>query len=91
LSKGKSPLARVGARLQYTLSSQGAPCVVCGSTDKVEMHHTTPMKQLKEKDALKKHIKAINIKQIPLCRKHHLEAHQGNWKSSPLDIQVSNE
>lgn len=78
LSKSKNPIAKLGSRIKYSLSSQGAPCAVCGSTESVEMHHTTPMKQLKEKDALKRHIKAINIEQIPLCRKHHLEAHHGD-------------
>ena len=89
LSKSRSPLARLGARLKYTLSSQGAPCAVCGSTDNVQMHHTHPVKDLKEKDYLKKHIMAINIKQIPLCRVHHLEAHQGNWRSKPKTLSRS--
>lgn len=83
LSGSKNPIARLGSRIKYSLSSQGAPCAVCGSTQGVEMHHTTPMKLVKEKDALKRHIKAINIKQIPLCRTHHLEAHGGNWRAAP--------
>jgi hypothetical protein len=78
LSKSTNPIAKLGSRIKYSLSSQGAPCAVCGSTESVEMHHTTPMRKLKEEDALKRHIRAINIKQIPLCRKHHLEAHRGD-------------
>lgn len=83
LSSSKNPIAKLGSRIKYSLSSQGAPCVVCGSTESVEMHHTTPIRLLKEKDALKRHIKAINIKQIPLCRTHHLEAHCGDWRTAP--------
>jgi hypothetical protein len=51
------------------------------------MHHIKPLKNIKEKDALKRHITAINIKQIPLCRVHHLEAHRGNWRLNPKDIE----
>lgn len=53
LNKGKSPLAKLGSRIQYTISSQGAPCAVCGSTDGVDMHHISPVKHIKEKSALK--------------------------------------
>lgn len=78
ISKNVNPLSKMASILQYVLSSQGAPCTVCGSTEDVQMHHTNPMKNIHETNTLKRHIIAINIKQIPLCRKHHLEAHQGD-------------
>jgi len=84
ISKNVNPLSSLAGRLQYVLSTQGSPCSVCGSTEDVQMHHTKPMKNIKETDVLKRHIIAINIKQIPLCRKHHLEAHQGDWRKDPV-------
>ena len=88
LSSSRNPIAKLGARLQYTLSSQekniyifftpprpqnldfGDRRAVWGSTENVQ-NHTEPIKNIKEKDTLKRHIEAINIKQVPLCRKHH--------------------
>lgn len=87
ISKNTNPLSSLAGRMQYVLSSQGSPCAVCGSTEDVQMHHTKPMKNIKETDALKRHIVAINIKQIPLCRKHHLEAHQGDWRKDPIPME----
>ena len=78
LAQERNPVVQLGMRLKKTLSSQGAPCAVCGSTIDVQMHHTNPVKNIKDKDMLRRHIKAMNIPQIPLCRVHHLEAHRGN-------------
>ena len=77
-NKEKSPLIQLGIRLRNTISSQGAACLVCGTTEDVQMHHIKPLKNLQEINKLKRHIAGVNIPQIPLCRKHHLEAHKGN-------------
>lgn len=51
------------------------PCVVCGSQENVEMHHIRKMSDLKGKTALEIALTGVKRKQIPLCRKHHLEVH----------------
>lgn len=43
------------------------PCVVCGTTENVEMHH---VRSLKDQAKV-----FIGRKVIPLCRKHHMEVH----------------
>lgn len=70
--KIKEPSSGNGLK-EETLSSQGAPCAVCGSSD-VKMHHERPLQDIA------KSVKAVNLrrhaiirKQIPLCRKHHLD------------------
>jgi hypothetical protein len=41
--------------------------------------HQRPLKDIpKSMSAVKKHAIAIQRKQIPLCIKHHLEAHRGD-------------
>ena len=29
---------------------------------------------------------AVDRKQIPVCREHHLELHRGNWSNKPSKI-----
>ena len=74
-------------RLENTISSQGAPCAICGSTEDVQMHHVRALKDIeKSKNAIHRHMIAIERKQIPVCRKHHLELHGGNWKNKPIKL-----
>jgi hypothetical protein len=43
------------------------------------MHHIKNLKSMGPiKNELKDRMKAIMRKQIPLCRKHHLQIHEGN-------------
>jgi group II intron reverse transcriptase/maturase len=53
----------------------GLPCAICGSENGVEMHHIRALKHLKGKTAVEKKMIASMPKQIPLCKKHHAEAH----------------
>ena len=87
-SASKNPLAAMAWRLEKSLSSQGAPCAICGSYEEVQMHHKRPLKDIpKSANAIKRHAIAIQRKQIPLCRKHHLEAHKGDWNNNPAKSQ----
>jgi len=80
----KNPLAAMAWRLDLALSSQGAPCAVCGSYNDVQMHHVRPLKDIaKYTSAVKKYAIALQRKQIPLCRDHHLAIHKGNWSNNP--------
>lgn len=53
----------------------GLPCLICGTYNRVEMHHIRGIADIKEKNALDKALMAAARKQIPLCREHHLEVH----------------
>lgn len=64
-------------------SIKGLSCQVCGSKTQVEMHHIRMMKDLNPKANLVDKIMARrNRKQIPLCRKCHVERHRQISKSS---------
>lgn len=82
--KAKNPLASMAWKLEKTLSSQGAPCAVCGSYEDVQMHHVRALKDIvKSTNVVQKYMIAIERKQIPVCRVHHLELHGGNWSNKP--------
>lgn len=86
-SNAKNPLAAMAWRLESTLSSQGAPCAICGSFEDVQMHHERALKDIaKSTNAVHRHMIAIARKQIPVCRQHHLELHRGNWSNKPSNL-----
>lgn len=54
-------------------------CPKCGSTGRIEMHHVKWMKDLNPKiSEIDRMMIKANRKQIPLCRKCHMERHQIN-------------
>lgn len=71
-------------RLQKSIYHQGTACSVCGSFENVQMHHIKATKNYKSKNKLTNIINSINAEQIPLCHKHHLEIHKGNWNNLPM-------
>ena len=66
---------------KLTKSNIGKGCLICNK--KAEMHHVKTIQDLKSKMAAKSgkidfwtfQMRAINRKQIPLCRDHHLRMH----------------
>jgi hypothetical protein len=69
------------SNLQET--SFGKACAICGSTNKIEMHHVRKVANIRSKfkvdgQSSSKLISAMNRKQIPLCYFHHKELHKGN-------------
>jgi hypothetical protein len=51
------------------------------------MHHVKSLKFLKPlKNMIKDKQRAILRKHIPLCRTHHLQIHNYNWKNPALPI-----
>lgn len=71
---------------KLTTSPLGKPCVICGSGVNVEMHHVKHLRGLKarELDWLTMQIAAINRKQVPLCREHHVKLHKQALDPSEL-------
>ena len=55
------------------------------------MHHIKPVKNVKTKNKLKAISEAINIPQIALCRRHHLETHLGSWRNNPMKPHIVGE
>lgn len=67
---------------KLTHSNLNKGCLVCGETPS-EMHHVRKIKDLKARYARQEidfwtlQMAAINRKQIPLCKAHHLALHKG--------------
>uniref|UniRef100_UPI0023F2B125 reverse transcriptase n=1 Tax=Cyathus jiayuguanensis TaxID=380660 RepID=UPI0023F2B125 len=86
-STSKNHLASMAWRLEKTISSQGAPCAICGSFENIQMHHVRALKDIaKSRNVVHKHMIAIQRRQIPVCREHHLILHKGNWSNKPMKV-----
>jgi len=65
-----------------TRTNLDKPCCICGTMEKVEMHHIKAVRDLKTKyqsgklEFFKMQMIAINRKQLPLCQAHHVAVHK---------------
>lgn len=78
----------------FTASNFGKPCIICGSTKDVEMHHLRKVADVRNKirtgNATFRTIQGAYLrKQIPLCRYHHIELHKGNLNYRDIVILVN--
>ena len=64
-------------RVQRSRKDLKGPCVLCGSTKKIEIHHVRKLSKTKQKDYLSIMMARMNRKQIPVCQKCHIKIHQG--------------
>ncbi len=63
---------------KYTRSNVGHVCIICGSSHFVQMHHVRMIRGLKARnlDFFSMQMAAINRKQVPLCKDHHILLHK---------------
>lgn len=64
-------------------------CEICGSSDGVQGHHIRKLADLKkyegrEKPEWIKRMAAMRRKTLFVCKKHHLEIHQGNYDGAKI-------
>lgn len=84
----KNPLSLLGWRMSKGIKVLGEPCFICGTTFNVEMHHIKNLKELKPiTNMIKDKQRAILRKQIPLCKMHHLQIHNYNWRNSAISVK----
>jgi len=80
-------LVRTAVRMR-THSKLGRPCCVCGSADDVEMHHIQHSHKMSEKKAssndFARILRALNRKQIPVCKRCHRKIHKGEYDGLKL-------
>lgn len=70
-----------------TKSKLGQNCCICGSNQKVEMHHIKHIrkrKNTKEKQTFSTFMGLINRKQVPVCRDCHSKIHNGSYDGIKL-------
>jgi hypothetical protein len=62
-------------------------CAICGSQEKVEMHHVRHIrKRGKKVQGFTLYMAAINRKQVPVCQECHREIHNGKYDGPSLPI-----
>ncbi|KHD08550.1 hypothetical protein PN36_14080 [Candidatus Thiomargarita nelsonii] len=70
---------------KVTKSRLGSPCAICGSNEGVQMHHVRHIRKSGVKyGGFDKYLGAINRKQVPLCKQHHLDIHNGKYDGAGL-------
>lgn len=78
----KNLLCTLSWRLAKGISAFDMPCVICGVTEDIQMHHIRSLMNIKKSNnPIHKHMVKLSRKQVPLCRRHHLEVHSGNWRN----------
>lgn len=76
---------------KFTGSNLNRACIICGVDKEVEMHHVRKIKDLKSKNKLDfftRQMLAINRKQIPLCKFHHIGLHNNTWSAHERQTYV---
>lgn len=72
---------RINWRTAYKLQKH---CVICGSSDRLEMHHIRHVKNSGIEEGFKKVISNINRKQICVCHACHSKIHRGLYDGLAL-------
>ncbi len=77
-------LASVSLRL--TRTSLTKVCVICGSSEAVQMHHVRHLRKGNRTivKGFNRVMSAINRKQVPLCLDHHVKVHRGAYDGIAL-------
>lgn len=69
-----------------TRSKLDSPCVICGSDDRVAMHHVKHIRKMGEQvKGFKRVMAALNRKQLPVCHECHLKIHRGKYDGISLN------
>jgi len=78
-------LVAMNVRLR-TRSKLGLPCMVCGSPNKVQMHHVRHIRKMDDKEpkGFTRVMAALNRKQVPVCKACHERIHRGEYDSLSL-------
>jgi len=71
-----NPLNSLNWRVSRSSKLVGAICIICDSTENIEMHHIRGIKYLKGISIHTVMMKRLNRIQIPLCRIHHKMVHK---------------
>lgn len=85
MDNGTIDLVQMAVRMR-TRSKLGSPCCICGSLERVEMHHVRHIRKMGQRKAtgFKAIMKALNRKQIPTCKSCHRKIHRGEYDGMRL-------
>jgi len=77
------PLATTRWKIR-TISSLDKDCIIRGAKDKIEMHHIRSLKTSETRSYVQQ-LKAMNRKQIPVCKDCHDKIHSGEYDGVALN------
>jgi hypothetical protein len=81
-------LLEVNWNNKFTKSNLFKSCILCDSYDNVELHHVRSIATLRDKisklDFFTRQMQAINRKQVPLCKPHHIKLHNNTLTQTEL-------
>jgi group II intron reverse transcriptase/maturase len=82
-------LVQMAVRMR-TRSKLGFPCVLCGSNDQIVMHHVRHLRKMdaKARNGFVSVMRALNRKQLPVCRECHQKIHCGEYDGIKLSDLV---
>jgi group II intron reverse transcriptase/maturase len=64
-------------------------CVICGSTENIEMHHVKHLRKMGGNLSVKeKSMVSMNRKQIPVCKACHVDIHAGRYDGISLSTII---
>lgn len=81
-------IEKIDTRANRERKDLKGPCVVCGSSENIEVHHVRSLKKRPRKgNFLEDMMSKMNRKQVPLCKPCHQQVHSGRYdgKSFRLD------
>jgi group II intron reverse transcriptase/maturase len=67
-----------------TISSLDKDCIICGAKDKIEMYHLRSLKNSEPRSYIEQ-MRAMNRKQIPVCKNCHDKIHKGEYDGIALN------
>lgn len=89
-AKFTDPFAIVSYKIS-TINPFNMLCASCNSQDNIEMHHVKHIKTINPKlSPFDKMMAKINRKQVPLCRKCHMDIHAGRYNGKSLKYLLLN-
>jgi group II intron reverse transcriptase/maturase len=88
-----NPMARLERLANATFRTKDVldnPCIICGATENIEMHHVRKIRNSSraiKSDFLTSMMSRMNRKQVPICRPCHIDYHKGliqnvKWKDN---------
>lgn len=84
-------IIKLDSRLNRGRKDLKGPCIVCGCSENIEVHHVRSLRKRPRKgNFLEDMMSKMNRKQVPLCRNCHVQVHSGLYEGKSFRAE-SNE
>jgi len=81
-------IEKIDTRVNRGRKDLKGPCVVCGSSENIEVHHVRSLRKRPQKgNFLEDMMPKMNRKQVPLCKSCHLQVHSGRYDGKLFKLE----